>query len=203
MSASCTECNRDSRFILYARRRADIREWLAPLLNMRLLCHCGREKCHANDIAELIVLIFGSHDALQTASPVFSLPGTCDIGNGVVPFDAGPVDATVFGNKLEQYVLQQPSAPSWPDEWTSLVENIRERNFGLFWEIFAGRGSFNCGFSIRGRICAPPVDVAYCSDLNILNPLFLAIIVGIILEGRITLVGIDPPFGRCEKLNCA
>ena len=37
----------------YARRRADLREWLAPLVNKRLLCH-GCDVCHAHDLADLI-----------------------------------------------------------------------------------------------------------------------------------------------------
>ena len=38
---------------------------------------------------------------------------------------------------------------------------------------------------------------------NVLNPVFLAVIVGIILDGRITLLVIDPPADACPVLTAA
>ena len=57
-------------------------------------------------------------------------------------------------------------------------------------------------FAPRVVLC-PRIDAAICSSFNLLNPLFLAVLVGVILEGRVTLLGIDPPWGRCPELNVA
>ena len=80
-----------------------------------------------------------------------------------------------------------------------MVEGIR----GLGWEFFAGCQSITQSLSQRGWICAPPLDVAYSTWFNLLNPSFVAVVVGIILEERITLVVLDPPLGGPPLLSQA
>ena len=55
-------CPDDCRFLQYARGRADINQWLRPLVENCLICHSGRNKCHATDIAQLLRGLFGSSD---------------------------------------------------------------------------------------------------------------------------------------------
>ena len=84
-----------------------------------------------------------------------------------------------------------------------MVENIRGPPYGLAWELYAGCQSVTQSLSQRGWLCAPPVDVAYSKWFNLLNPAFITIVVGIILEGRITLLVLDPPVGGPPQLNQA
>ena len=83
-----------------------------------------------------------------------------------------------------------------------MVESTRGSPYGLAWELYAGCQSITQSLSQCGWICAPPVDVAYSEWFN-LNPAFVSIVVGIILEGRITLLIMDPPVGDDPQLNQA
>ena len=47
-------CPYDSRFMLYARTRADVIYWLRPLVGKCLVFHCGENSCHAADLVSLI-----------------------------------------------------------------------------------------------------------------------------------------------------
>ena len=108
ISSSSSECARSELFVNYARSRADLCEWLAPLLNKRLLCHCSGQ-CHAHDLAALIEETFKRPNVLQTAPSVASVRDTCEVGYGVIPFGTDPVDFIDYGDGLKKYVLQQPS----------------------------------------------------------------------------------------------
>ena len=87
------------------------------------------------------------------------------------------------------------TAPQWPDEWVALVENIRDSGYGMAWEIFAGAQSITQSLSHRGWVCAPPVDIADSLHFDVLIPSSRKFWVGIALEGRITLMILDPPVG--------
>jgi hypothetical protein len=89
----------------------------------------------------------------------------------------------------------RPKPVPWPDEWGVMVEDIRAAGVGLFWELFSGSGELTKSFCEAGWTCGPPLDAALCSSFNLLNPLFLSVCVGVILEGRILLVSLDPPRG--------
>ena len=47
---------------------------------------------------------------------------------------------------------------------------------------------------------ATPIDVCLDISFNLLNQLFLAIVVGIITEGRVLLLHLGPP---CSSFSCA
>ena len=170
-------CPCDGRFLQYARGRADTMQWLRPLVEKCLVCHCGKNNCHAADIALLIHELFGSPDGPETAPYSQPTPGIYEAGDGVVPFDAGLVGLTSVGINLVGSISPS-SAPPWPDEWTIMVESIRGSPNGLFWEVFAGSQSVTQSLSHRGWICAPPIDVADSIAFNVLNPVFLSILVG-------------------------
>ena len=138
------------------------------------VCHCGKNNCHAADIALLLHELFGPPDVSETAPYFQPTPGIFEAGNGVVPLDAGLVDLTSDGINLVGSISPS-SAPPWPDEWTIMVESIRGSPNGLFWEVFAGSQSVTQSLSHRGWICAPPIDVADSIDYNVLNPVFLSI----------------------------
>ena len=104
------------------------------------------------------------------------------------------LDDSNFGG-ISTFGTAPVTAPRWPDEWVALVESIRESMFGMAWEIFAGASMITQSLSHRGWVCAPPVDIAHSLHFDVLNPLFTSILVGIILEGRVTILVLDPPDG--------
>ena len=52
----------------------------------------------------------------------------------------------------------------------------------------------------RGWQCAAPLDILYHPDFDLLNPLFLAVVVGLILEGRFAILHLAPP---CSSFSMA
>ena len=182
-------CPYDERFILYAEARADVVYWLRPLVGKKLICHCS-QKCHATQLVALIGKHFKHGEVYRSSQPPFGLhEASCS----VAPSDVAPVDP-INGGSGDPMIAPYPGG-SWPDEWRALVENIRGAPYGMAWEIFSGCQSITRALSHRGWTCAPPVDISYSSWFNVLNPVFASIIVGIILEGRITLLVLDPPEG--------
>ena len=61
--------------------------------------------------------------------------------------------------------------------------------------LFAGAVILITTFSQHGWTCAHPTDVSYPVEFNLLNPLFMAVVIRIVLEGRVSLLHLDPP--RC------
>ena len=189
-SASMAEtCPYDERFVLYAEARADVVYWLRPLVGKKLICHCS-QKCHATQLVALIGKHFKHGELYRSSQPPFGLhEASCS----VAPSDVAPVDP-INGGSGDPMIAPYPGG-SWPDEWRALVENIRGAPYGMAWEIFSGCQSISRALADLGWTCAPPVDISYSNWFNVLNPVFASIIVGIILEGRITLLVLDPPEG--------
>ena len=61
------------------------------------------------------------------------------------------------------------------------------------WEIFAGPGTLSVAFDRAGWIVAPSVDILLCPAFDLLNPLFIAVILGLVLEGIFVLTHLGPP----------
>jgi len=101
-----------------------------------------------------------------------------------------------------QYVCQQPSTFAWPRSWSTLVVNMRSSQKPLFWELFAGCAELTKPFSGNLWVCGPPVDFKICDDFDLLNPHFVAIVIGLILECRITLISLAPPY-NCSSNACS
>ena len=132
-----------------------------------------------------------------------SPPRFNEAGLSITPSDASLGDST-NGGTIVADVAPYP-AGDWPDEWGALLDSIRVAPYVLAWDLFAGSQSVTHALSHRVWTCAPPVGVLVSQWFNLLNPLFLSIIVGIILEGRITLLVLDPPLGgpplECNRIG--
>ena len=61
------------------------------------------------------------------------------------------------------------------------------------WEIFAFPGTLSVAFERAGWIVAPSVDILLCPAFDLLNPLFIAVILGLVLEGIFVLTHLGPP----------
>ena len=84
--------------------------------------------------------------------------------------------------------------------WDVLISAIRACPVRLFWEIFSGVGILTQKMREEGWHCAPPLDVLEDESFNLLNPLFVAIVLGLVLEGRFALIHLGPP---CSSFSMA
>ena len=90
--------------------------------------------------------------------------------------------------------------PAWPESWTSLIYSIRLLSAMCFWEIFSGVAGLTTAFMNAGWCVGPPIDILYCSDYDLLNPLFLGVCLGLIFERRIRMLHVGPP---CSSFSMA
>ena len=188
-------------FADYAKSRADADVWLAPLVGKKLVCECDTKNksknTHCMVIAQLIYDVFPTEPQLpvHVASPFdcvddarFSFSSTYGVKSGL------PDDCSQFDWGAIESICQHPKVLSWPEVWGSMVSSIRESTALLFWELFAGSGACSKAFSEADWICGPPVDFRITPDYDLLNPRFVAVVIGLILEGRFAIIHLAPPY---------
>ena len=90
--------------------------------------------------------------------------------------------------------------PCGPRIWNQLVAHVRSFQVLLFCEIFAGSAVLTECMRESGWECAFPIDILYHPDFDLLNSFFLAIVIGLILEGRFALIHVAPP---CSSFSMA
>ena len=66
--------------------------------------------------------------------------------------------------------------------------------------MFAGKAGLTREFLRQGWPCGPPVDIVYNPDFDLLNPFFLAIVLGLIFERLIRVLHLGPP---CSSFSMA
>ena len=183
--------------------RADLEFFLQPLCGMALLCDCRRGLgCHVHTLLRVYDRVFpppgdcASHfgfvnDACSLDSVVApqvdvgiadraSLSESDDFGTeaqivtcSTRPDDVSRIDETRRGSFNSEDFRR--SRPSWPSSWVSLVAAIRSFNCMIFWEIFSGAAGLTSAFAENGWSVGPPIDILYCPDFDLLNPLFLGL----------------------------
>ena len=77
---------------------------------------------------------------------------------------------------------------------------IRGALFPVFWEMFAGKAGLTREFLRQGWPCGPPVDIVYNPDFDLLNPLFLSVVLGLIFERLVRMLHLGPP---CSSFSMA
>ena len=92
------------------------------------------------------------------------------------------------------------SRPEWPAAWLLLITVVRAAAAPLFWEVFSGLAGLSTAFSDGGWGLAPPIDILHEAAFDLLNPMFMAIVVGLILERKIRLLHLGPP---CSSFSMA
>ena len=65
---------------------------------------------------------------------------------------------------------------------------------------FAGKACLTREFLRQGWPCGPPVDIVYNPDFDLLNPLFLAVVLGLIFERLVRVLHLGPP---CSSFSMA
>ena len=97
-------------------------------------------------------------------------------------------------------IAYQPSPVPGCKEWSSIVDRVRRGGGTLFWELFAGVAVLTTAFAREGWATGPPVDVITSPITDLLNPAFVMLVLGLILEGHITVLHLGPP---CSSFSMA
>ena len=92
------------------------------------------------------------------------------------------------------------SGLKFTDEWRSFMQHLRSFNTKFCWELFAGTCIVTSIWLEMLLPTAPPVDVLFSQWMDLLNPGFLYIVLGIILEKRVCLLWLGPP---CASFSMA
>ena len=210
--------------------RMDLDYFLHPLLGKALLCDRNRGLgCHTHVLLRVLDRIFpppgacephfgfvGSSLSLDPVlRPICELPvehppresqsDSDDSGTEVQivtpasrPDDIGRIDETRRGSFNALSFGRE--RPAWPSSWVALVASIRMFSVMCFWEIFSGAAGLTSAFAAAGWSVGPPIDILYCADYDLLNPLFLGICLGLIFERRIRMLHVGPP---CSSFSMA
>ena len=207
--------------------RMDLEFFLQPLLGMSLLCDCDRGVgCHVHILLRVLDRVFPLPGACEphfgfvdsafnsVLRPLVDLK--LNVPNGAThtesddsggeevvtinsrPDDVCRVDETRRGS-FDSLTFSR-ERPAWPASWTSLIASIRLLTTMCFWEIFSGVAGLTTAFMNAGWACGPPIDILYCSDYDLLNPLFLGVCLGLIFERRIRMLHVGPP---CSSFSMA
>ena len=203
--------------------RMDKELFLRPLLGRSILCDCDRGLgCHIHTLLRILDRAFpppgacpphfGFVDAATHLEPApfpavkVPLREVCrdelsesdDSGTEVQvviplskPGDISRVDETRRGSFNALHFSGE--RPAWPVAWVSLVMAVRGLGTMIFWEIFSGVASLTSAFEAEGWSVGPPLDILYCPDFDLLNPIFLGIVLGLIFERRIRVLHVGPP----------
>ena len=177
--------------------RADKDYWLAPLSGKLLLCDCPGFHCHGNVLAAELLEVIAANDGGSCRPPDESvmLQGGTTVGDSriVAHSELGGIRAlsSLSAAIAAAKMAKEPFA--WRDEWVSLVRGIRNRGHGLVIELF-GRGVASQQFANHGWEVVHSIDVCHTEAFNVFNPVFFAILVGLVLEGRFALLILAPPW---------
>ena len=90
--------------------------------------------------------------------------------------------------------------PSWPQAWLALVLTMRAARVPVFWELFAGCAALTAACLAEGWVCGPPIDILDEPAYDLLDPMFIGIVVGLLLEGRCRWLHLGPP---CSSFSMA
>ena len=210
----------------FCQSRADLSWFLRPLCGKELICDCSHsELCHGSVLIDLMHACFTPSSCLWPGGPVCqrveshnpSLSSSCP---AVVPTpvdlnpeasdseDEGILHGQVFNpeewHSVDETLRGRPQIrserPGWPKAWNLLIACIRTASVLLFWEIFSGTAGLSKAFAEAGWSCAPPLDIMFDQSYNLMDPAFVCIVMGLVLEKRFRLVHLGPP---CSSFSMA
>ena len=174
-----------AKFREYCGLRGDLKEWLWPLFHHRWLCDCRSSHCHGLVLAEFCEALQHTASGLRsTASP---------LSEEDEDEDSDLSDADVRDIIPASACAKPGTQPPPPPQWIKMKQQIRSYAVRIFWEIFAGSMVLSCAFEREGWAVGPAVDVLSHPSFNLLDPMFVAMVIGLILERRVALLWISPP----------
>lgn len=193
----------------YVNARPDRGYFLSPIARAAtLVCDCASAPCtcHAHVLAEMVVQQEARADSswCESYQMCYDCTDPDDVLDTEVDAELENCQASTLENvneTLRAVENHMPSAgPGFPRIWTKLIAQVRSFQVMIFWEIFAGSAVLTECMKETGWQCGMPVDVLYHPDLNVLNPMFLAVLVGLVLEGRVGVLHLAPP---CSSFSMA
>ena len=210
-----------SNYTNYLTNRADRHYWLALLHGKCLYCTCHRANndCYGALLAEaanslLVEMGYGARPGDPTpgcASPTGTVEDSdllsaqayaeCKDDVDYLPPENTPGSEELLTSRAPDDLVPRPMP--WPQRWIDLVDDFRRESGtrrSKIWVIFSGTAGLTKEFAAEGWPTGPPIDVVIDPNYNLLNPLFMAIAVGIISEGRVFLLHLAPP---CSSFSVA
>ena len=197
-------------FSEYLRARADLRDWLFPLRGAELICDCDcGALCHGKLIVDAFQEVFcpvadePDDDTLDAMSAACVLEGfeEDDDYDEASPAPKFNPDIEAINEIVRSGAAKlHEERPSWLPSWLRLILIIRSAPHPVFWEMFAGKAGLTREFLRQGWPCGPPVDIVYNPDFDLLNPLFLSVVLGLIFERLVRLMHLGPP---CSSFSMA
>ena len=196
----------------YMKARADLREWLYPLRNCELICDCQRgEFCHGNLLIEAFEECFDFDpedadadmklDAMDAACVLEGFEEDDNDEDDIAPAPKFNPDIEAINETVRSGAARlHEERPSWLPSWLRLIMIIRTAPHPVFWEMFAGKAGLTREFLRQGWPCGPPVDIVYNPDFDLLNPLFLSVVLGLIFERLVRILHLGPP---CSSFSMA
>ena len=114
----------------------------------------------------------------------------------------GAIDEIVALNETIRGGVSGPHSerPGWLPSWFELIRVVRSAPEPIFWEIFSGSAGLTKEFVRQGWTCGPPIDVIFNPDFDCLNPGFVGVVIGLILERRVRVLHVGPP---CASFSMA
>ena len=210
----------------WLRARMDLEVFLNPLFGAGLLCDCGNlEACHGRVLQDLCQELIDQYDMLSgrdagsggmscdddvhlckdaqedshSSEDTGSDQGTfCCDGDVHMRMDAQKVDVT--GGTETTCSSPASRALCASEEWRWLATALRSSSRRVFLVVFSGSGILTRAFADAGWCTGPPVDIVTNGDFDLLNPMFLAVLIGLLLEGRVALLHLAPP---CASFSMA
>ena len=95
--------------------------------------------------------------------------------------------------------IMLPISP-WRKEWATNASRDRSAGGNLFWVLFAGVAILARTFADEGWSTGPPIDIVYTEAFNLLDPGVFMVVLGLILEGWVSVLHLGPP---CASFSMA
>ena len=196
----------------YACSRADAQVWLGHLQGNTLVCDCelvGAEECHAAVLGEMVAQWCPEREQFAGDHPcdeeLFDALPEDDPSLTVRDKEFGWAPAVeVGGDAQRQWCESLRGAPAsglhFTQEWKRYAAHIRSFGCKLALEVFAGTCFITSILAEWGIPVAPPVEILIFEWMDLLNPMFVYLLIGLILEGRFWFLWLAPP---CSTFSMA
>ena len=196
----------------YLLSRADIHQCLSHLVGRISVCDCRLREapCHARILKEWVDRIFQSEEEQE-----LFVCQQCDEEDEeeMMPDDRSGTSRTqdfewkpaseVAGRvqQVNESLRGSPSSVSmYIPEWLQFAIHIRSFGTQIALEVFAGTCIISSLFVEWGIPCGPPFEILIFPWMDLLNPSFLCLLVGLVLEGRFWFLWLAPP---CSTFSMA
>ncbi len=162
--------------------RPDVQQWTSGLWGYDLICDCGcSSSCSSHWLVE--------HANKLQQQEIHRRKEEKMVDEDI---DEDPDDLIDVADEIAFAASEPPLLPAngvpWPQEWHDIVTAARSLRRKAFWEMFAGCAILTMIFSELGWAVLPPLDAAKHACHNLLNPVFLTIILATFSEGRIAIL---------------